>query len=161
LVYVELAAGNMHNLARTAAPCSSPIVTYCTAETNSLGCAPSIAMFGQAGMGFNSGCTLTVTNLLSDKAGLFLHSTVGPQQAPFHGGFLCIAVPIRRGHVLNTGGFGGCTGVLAEDFDVYIASGEDPALTAGTTVWIQCLSRDSGNAYGDSLSDAVSTTICP
>ena len=55
----------------------------------------------------------------------------------------------------------GCNGVLSEDFNAYIASGADPALAAGASVWIQAWSRDPGDPFGDSLSDALELVVHP
>lgn len=138
-------------------------VVYCTAKVNSLLCTPAIGFSGYA-----STCPLappfliSVTSVLAKKNGLFFHGTNGAQGAAFHGGFLCVRLPIKRHSVLNSGGTSGtCTGVFAEDFNAYIASGADPALVAGAQVWIQNWSRDPGDLYGDSLSDAIAVTICP
>jgi hypothetical protein len=35
------------------------------------------------------------------------------------------------------------------------------ALVPGATLWVQNWSRDPAAAFGDSLSNAVSATICP
>jgi hypothetical protein len=62
----------------------------------------------------------------------------------------------------NSGGTAGqCNGVLSEDLNTYIASGADPALVAGATIWIQAWSRDPSDSFGDSLSDAIAATIAP
>ena len=51
--------------------------------------------------------------------------------------------------------------MLSEDLNAYIASGADPALVAGATVWLQAWSRDPSDPFGDSLSNALSALICP
>ncbi|MBI5431241.1 MAG: hypothetical protein HZA52_00235, partial [Planctomycetes bacterium] len=80
----------------------------------------------------------------------------------FHGGILCVKPPLKRHAVQSSGGTGGtCNGVFSEDFNTYLASGADPALTAGAQVWLQNWSRDPGDAFTDSLSDAVTAVICP
>ncbi len=141
--------------------CSAP-TNYCTAKVNSLGCTPSIAMSSSPSASSGSGCTLSATQVLGAKNGLFFHGTLGAKGVPFHGGFLCIAPPIQRHAVHNSGGTPGtCTGMFSEDLDALIASGADPVLVAGTTIFVQNWSRDPNAAFGDSLSDAVSATICP
>ena len=156
------AKGQLPHSSALGPACSTPATIYCTAKTNSLGCTPSIGMFGQAGMSYNSGCTLTMVNVMGQKSGLYFHSTVGAQAVPFHGGLFCVRMPMKRHALLNSGGTAGtCTGVFAEDFNAYIASGKDPALVAGATIWIQNWSRDPGDPYGDSLSDAITGSICP
>lgn len=136
--------------------------TYCTAKVNSLGCTPSIAMSNAPSASEGAGCMLTTTNVLGNQNGLFLHSTNGAQAASFHGGLLCVNPPLERHAVeTSTGTAGTCNGTFREDFDSYIASGADPALVAGASVWIQHWSRDPGDPFGDGLSDAVTAVICP
>lgn len=48
-----------------------------------------------------------------------------------------------------------CTGVLAIDFNAWIASGIDPALVAGQHVAAQFWYRDPQSASTTGLSDAV------
>jgi hypothetical protein len=92
---------------------------------------------------------------------LFFHGVNGPSAQPFHGGFACAKTPIRRHALLSSRGVPGtCSGVLHEDLGAYVANGADPALVVGAELWIQCWSRDSASAFGDSLSDAVHATIC-
>jgi hypothetical protein len=161
LGYVEIAAGSLHSLARYEPSCPVP-VPYCTAKSNSLGCTPSISVVGLPSASFGNGCTLTTANVLENKNGLFFHSTTGSQAAPFHGGLVCVQPPLQRHPVSSSGGSGSqCNGAFVEDFNAYIASGADPALVAGASVWIQHWSRDPADPFGDSLSDALALTICP
>ncbi|MCC6405877.1 MAG: hypothetical protein IT453_01835 [Planctomycetes bacterium] len=141
--------------------CAQPTV-YCTAKVNSLGCTPSISLstFPSASQG--SGCTLSATNVIGNKNGLFFHGSVSAAAAPFHGGYLCVASPLIRHTVQNSGGTPGqCDGVLSEDFNAYIAGVFDPLLGPGVQVWLQGWSRDPGDPFTDSLTDAVTATICP
>jgi Tol biopolymer transport system component len=141
--------------------CPAPIV-YCTAKVNSLACTPSISLTGSVSASAGTGATLTTVNVIGNKNGLYFHSTSGQIGAPFHGGFLCVKSPTKRHAIKTSGGTGGtCTGVFTEDLNAYIASGADPALVAGANIWIQCWSRDPGDAFTDSLSDAVKAVVCP
>lgn len=140
----------------------APIATYCTAKVNSLGCTPAISLTGIVSTATPSGATLKCVQLVGNKSGLFFHSTTGPAGAPFHAGYLCLKPPTKRHAVLAAGGTGGtCTGSLQQDLNAYIASGADPALTAGKTVWLQAWARDPAAPFTDSLSDAVTTTVAP
>ncbi|MCK6448712.1 MAG: hypothetical protein L6Q99_20145 [Planctomycetes bacterium] len=141
--------------------CTPPVV-YCTAKVNSLGCTPAIALSAAPSMSAGSGATLTTVNVIGVKFGLYFHSVVGANAGSFHGGTLCAKPPLKRHSVLASGGTGGvCDGVFTEDFDAYLASGADPALGAGVQVWLQNWSRDPGDPFTDSLSDAVTAVICP
>jgi hypothetical protein len=159
--YTAISAGYVNTVALYDTVCTVPTV-YCTAKQNSLGCVPSIAMSGMPSASAGSGCTVQTSNVLGKKSGLFFHGVNGALNAPFHGGFLCVAPPFIRHAVVSSGGTtGACDGAFTEDLSAYIASGADPALVAGAQVWIQTWSRDPGDAFGDSLSDAVTAAICP
>ncbi|MCC6407320.1 MAG: hypothetical protein IT453_09150 [Planctomycetes bacterium] len=137
-------------------------VTYCTAKTNSQGCAPSLSLVGSVSASAASGATLTTANVLGLKNGLYFHGTLAPTATPFHGGWLCVKAPLVRHGVQSSGGTSGaCDGTFGEDLNAYIASGADPALVAGVSISLQAWSRDPGDAFGDSLSDAVLALICP
>ena len=140
--------------------CSTSV--YCTAKVNSLGCSPSIALSSTPSASAGSGSILSTSNVVGSKLGIYMHSKTGAQAMPFHGGFLCLAGQLKRHPPTSSGGSSGsCSGVLSEDLNAYIASGADPALVAGTTIWLQAWSRDPAAPFGDSLSNAVEATICP
>jgi hypothetical protein len=97
--------------------------------------------------------------------GQLFYSTVGPNGVAFQGGFLCVKSPIKRiAPNVNTGGTAGsttlCDASVTQDFNARINSGLDPALTAGTSVWIQAWCRDTAPFLGVQLSDAMAFTIC-
>lgn len=140
---------------------SGPTV-YCTAKLNSLFCLPSISLSTQPSASAGSGCLMSTANVLGKRNGLYFHGTLGAWAPPFHGGLLCVKPPLKRHGVLNSGGTTvGCNGVFTEDLNAYIASGADSSLVAGAQLWIQNWSRDPGDLYGDSLSDAIAATVCP
>jgi len=141
--------------------CFEPEI-YCTSKANSLGCVPAIGLSAAPSASAGSGSLLTVSDLVGSSIGLFIHSAAGADALPLHGGWLCIRSPLRR-HLAQTtqGSAGTCTGALQEDLAAYIASRADPALVAGAIVWVQAWSRDPGDPFGDSLSNAVSAVICP
>ncbi len=142
-------------------PCPRPVV-YCTAKTNSLGCEPEIEMTDSPSATNLTVCQLEAQFVLANKPGIFFHGTTGAYAAPFHGGFMCVKPPIKRHQVHTSVGLGvTCDGQFEEDFNAYIASGKDPALVAGASVWVQAWSRDPNASFTDSLTDAVSATICP
>ena len=70
--------------------------------------------------------------------------------------------PVRRHPVLNSGGTATlCDGVLSEDLNAYIASGADPALVAGATIWLQAWSRDPADPFGSGLTNGLMITVLP
>ncbi|MBI5431801.1 MAG: hypothetical protein HZA52_03105 [Planctomycetes bacterium] len=150
-----------YTLEGTEFDCPLPAV-YCTAKVSSHGCVPAIGMSGPPSASAIGGCTLSASQAEGKRVGLFFHSTKGGQGVPFHGGYLCLKPPVKRHAPTNSGGTAGtCTGLYSEDFNAYIASGADPALVAGATVWLQMWGRDPFASYGDSLSDAIEAMICP
>ena len=54
-----------------------------------------------------------------------------------------------------------CDGKLMEDLNAFIASGVDPDLIAGATVWLQAWSRDPAAPFGDGLSNGITAAIRP
>jgi hypothetical protein len=160
-IWVECDAAGNRTIARSGPKCTTPVV-YCTGKPNSLGCIPSIALSNAPSMSSTTGATLTTSSLLPHAVGTYVHSIHGEVALPFHAGWLCIASPFVRHAPSSTGGtLGTCSGVLLEDLDAYIASGADPGLVAGGSVWLQAWSRDPNDPFGDSLSNAVSAVICP
>jgi hypothetical protein len=144
-------------------PDCASVMIYCTAKTNSAGCVPAIATSGTPSASAGSGFTISTTNVLDNKFGLYFYSKTGPNNAPFQGGTLCAAAPLVRTPVQNSGGTAPCGGAFQIDFNAYVASGADPALVAGQQVWAQTWSRDPGFAppNNTSLSNAVTFTLCP
>jgi hypothetical protein len=114
---------------------------------------------------------LTVTNLsprpsAASHKGQLIYSTTGPAALPFLGGTLCVKGPIRRiPPLVNTGGTVGsttlCDSSITQDFNARIASGLDPALVAGATVWVQGWARDTGAFQAVQLSNGLTFTIAP
>jgi hypothetical protein len=134
---------------------------YCTAKVNSQGCVPAIGWSGtpsaSAGSGFDVYCLENRDNV----SGTFFYGVSGPKFAPYQGGYLCVQGPAKRTGIQNSGGSGACTGEFHYDFNARIASGADPQLFAGQTVWGQYWSRDSQSSFGSNRSDAIEFTIQP
>jgi len=165
--HIETLGAGIHGvfMLRAEGSGDAPVV-YCTAKTNSMGCQPSIGFIGTASASSSSGFLIHGSNLLNQKSGFLLYTTAGRASTPFFGGTLCLAAPIHRTPAQNSGGSTGgtsCTGLYTYDFNVRIASGIDPQLTAGATVDAQYYSRDPGfplpNNVG--LTDALEFTILP
>ncbi len=148
-------------------PSKHPPSIYCTAKVNSLGCASAIAFSGTPSASAGSGFAITAGNLLNNVSGLLFYGKSGAAAVPFQGGFFCVQPPITRTQGQASGGTpppaADCSGTFAFDFNAYAASGLDPALTAGKTVWAQYWSRDPGFSLPDNtnLSDALEFTLGP
>lgn len=132
-----------------------PPVPYCTAKLNSLGCLPNLIATGTPSASAPSGFLLSCGNVLNAKPGLLLYSLGGSSVAPFQGGFLCLAAPIRRTPGVNSGGSpppnSDCSGQWQLDFNAFTQGGyggnPSPALLVpGTQVNAQWWGRDPGFA---------------
>ncbi len=137
-------------------------VSYCTAKINSLGCSPLMTMANTPSKSSSSGCAVTCVNVLGNKNGFFIHSIGSTAAIPFHNGFLCVHLPLKRHAVQNSGGISGtCTGTFFEDLDTYMFNGNDPNLVAGVGISMQTWSRDPNDPFKDSLSNGVFAIIAP
>ena len=140
-----------------------PVIAYCTAKPNSLGCTPRISSAGEPLLSLKDAFYLTAINVLSQKNGIFLWGTTSAS-IPFGGGTLCVHSPIVRTPVQNSGStttLANCTGSYSFHFtQAYMGA---HGLTAGQAVYGQCWSRDPGFAPPNNigLTDALFFTIAP
>lgn len=136
---------------------------YCVAKASSAGCAPSIGWQGVASASSGFGFWITGDQVLNQQFGILVYA----DQAgfiPIGDGSLCLGGSLVRTPVQFSGGSGSgtdCTGQLTFDFNVHIASGADPSLTAGTTVYAQYWYRDPSATATSGLTDAVQFVINP
>ncbi len=139
--------------------------SYCTAKPNSLGCTPSISGEGFPSPTASSGYTIRASNVRSATNGVLQFGVGGRAAAPFAGGLLCTAGPVRRTAVQSSGGPVGsspdCSGQWDVDLNTWMSL--NIALPAGVTVQAQWLGRDAGFAPPGNwtLSDALEFTIRP
>jgi hypothetical protein len=147
-----------------------PVSVYCTSKVNSLGCIPTIGSTGTASAAATSGFSVSATNVRNAKAGLLIYSSQGPAAVPFHGGTLCLATPIRRSIVLQSGGSplpaSDCTGVYSIDLNSFSHGmlGGNPSaalLQVGQVIDCQFWGVDPGFAAPNNttLSDALEFTV--
>lgn len=142
---------------------SVPVVSYCTAKTNSLGCKPVMSTSGICA--FTHGTPLFVTAQFkrSHQQAMMLWS-VAPAAVPFAAGFACVQTPAQRTPVQSTGGTStsnDCTGTCSFLFTTQYA--QSHGVNAGDTLYAQYWSRDplASNARNLSLSDAIAFTWAP
>jgi hypothetical protein len=145
-------------------PCNSSLTPYCTAKVNSLGCTPQIAAVGTPSATSPAPFLITASNILNNKSGMLIYSLMSAA-TPFQGGTLCVASPLVRTSLVNSGGEIGvenCSGSHSYDMRARIQSGLDPNLRAGTTVYVQWLTRDLASQSGPlGLTAALGVSIGP
>ncbi len=135
--------------------------TYCTAKVSFIGCVPAVGWSGTPSASSNSPFLVTAAQVVNQKSGMLIYGGLYAQ-TPFHGGTLCVAAPIRRTAIQNSGGTGvggDCTGSFAFDFNAHIQSGVDPALVPGKWVFAQYWYRDPLSTGGTGLSNAIRLRI--
>ncbi len=124
---------------------AQPPEDYCTAKTNSLGCNPAIWYSGAPSINGPDSFYVNASGVLNNKTGMMLWSGTAAS-TPFHGGTLCIASPIVRTPLQNSGGslppVNDCSGLYSFHFSqAYMAS---HFLSPGSEVFAQFWSRDPG-----------------
>jgi len=134
--------------------------TYCTAKSGLTCGTPAISAVGCPTAGATSGFYISAGPARGNRTGLVLYTTNGQNNAPFEGGTLCVATPLKRSTPINSGGTNGaCDGVFIIDFNAFatgqLGGNPLPALgVAGTQVNAQIWGRDS-LATGSFLSDGL------
>jgi hypothetical protein len=119
-------------------------VTYCTAQVNSAGCTPAIGWSGSTSLSDAQPLVISATQMLPNKSFVLFYSASGANDAPFLGGTLCVKSPLKRTQVgMTTSSAMPCGATASFDFEAYLASGSDPLLQIGSSVWAQFWSRAS------------------
>jgi Tol biopolymer transport system component len=140
-------------------------MAYCWPGKSPAGCQSALTAGGLSSASAGAGHDLRLDGTLNDQIGLFLYSTTGTQGVLAGGGWSCIAPPWRRMPLHPTGGSPpptlDCSGSFSEDFNAWIAAGQDPALVAGAPVWLQGWTRDPTAPGGALLSDALAFFVGP
>jgi hypothetical protein len=145
--------------------CTGEWSAYCVAQVNSQGCTPVISATGiPRASGGQPSFTIRATNVRNQQPGMLFYG-IGSENAPFHGGTLCVAEPLVRTPIASSGGNVGvadCSGVQAFDMGARIVSGVDPRLHAGATIFAQFWQRDPpATPFPTALTAAIRFTIGP
>jgi len=117
----------------------------CAAKRNSQGCMPVLSATGDTSLASPAPFTLTATQLINQKLGLYLYGP-GCGATPFQGGMLCPLFPIKRLSASNTGGNPAptdCSGTLSFNLKPVLQS--TPALVPGTLIYLQGYYRDGAS----------------
>jgi len=151
---------------------SLALTTYCSAKTNSLGCAPAIAGLGSASATSSNPFFVRGLNLRNQSSGLLIYGATGRAALPFANGTLCVEAPRLRSPALNSGGnnppSADCSGFLQLDMNAFRAGtqGGSPAgflSIPGTLVNCQYWARDAGFTAPNNvqLSNALEYEVGP
>jgi hypothetical protein len=172
---IDIQVGGSSDVDKDGTPddCQCPLpLVYGQAKLNSLGCTPAISWTGVPSATAGSGFVVTAANVINNTQGLLVYGNSGAASIPFQGGTLCVAPPVQRTPVFNSGGNGApvidCSGQYAIDMNMFAAGllGGTPAAflqVPGTKVNCQWWGRDAGFAppNNSTLSDGLEYTICP
>lgn len=159
----NLSSGDTNNVQDVFVKELTPLIpiSYCTAQSNSLGCTAQLSASGLASATLPSAFTLAAQNLTNQRPATLFYG-FAPNALPFFGGTLCVASPLFRTPAQSTGGSASgtdCSGAFSFDFNALIQSGAAPLLTPGTVVYAQAsYSQPSG---GRVQSAALAFTILP
>ncbi len=144
------------------------VTAYCTAKKNSLSCIPAIHWSGAPMASVPMGFTVSADLVLNNVLGVLIYSKAGPASIPFQGGILCLQPPVTRTPAQNSLGNNlppgsDCSGNFKLQFNQVIASGMDPGLVPGASIFLQYWYRDPADpaGFGSGLSDAIRGQICP
>ncbi len=144
---------------------NNPVVIYCVAKINSLGCVPQIGSSGTLSLGDAVPFLISAQQVVNSKVGLFIYGKSGRAALPFLGGTLCANPPIKRSPPQNSGGSppptSNCTGTYSFNFDAWFAAGSDAGLIPGVAVQGQFWSRDNASSFGAGLTDAIEFAVTP
>ncbi|MBM3988968.1 MAG: CHRD domain-containing protein [Planctomycetes bacterium] len=140
--------------------CSNP-ASYCTGKTNSQGCVPAVGFTGLPTLAAPDDFHVTCMLVINNKSGIMYWGT-GPKNAPFGGGTQCVASPVRRTPLQNSGGNPppeDCSGTFDFHFsDAYMAAN---ALMVGSTIFCEYWYRDPADPATFGLSNALYAEILP
>ncbi len=143
-------------------PCA-PVTAYCTPKVNSSGCSPRILSAGDPYATGPDCFFVCALDVLDSRSGALLWS-LSPAATPFAGGLACVAPPLHRTPLENSGSlpaWSGCGGRYGFHFSqAYLAL---HGCQAGTTIHAQFWSRDPGFAAPDNfgLTAGLSFTLGP
>lgn len=142
------------------------ISTYCTAGTTVHGCVPTIAGEGAPSSLAASGFDIVVRSVPGQRYGTLFYGfyPFATPWAPGSPSFKCIASPVTRTGVLDSGGVAGqCNGELRLDFNAWMRA--NPAalgspFVAGQVFYAQGWFRDPAAPKQTNLSNGLTFTLC-
>lgn len=137
-------------------------VAYCTAGTSAQGCNAIIDGAGDASLSRDHGFTL-IANGSNGAASSAIFWGSASSAVPWgSSSWLCIALPRYRTGVQTAGGANGsCNGVIALDFNTWLAANPSVAPPAGSHLFAQAWYRDPLSIKKSALSNALEFVLLP
>ncbi len=146
-------------------------IAYCTSSMTSAGCEPSLSSSGWPRASQSSGFVVTCDDAPNNKAGLLFFSLGGRLAVPFGAGTFCVATPVVRTPVANSGGnpptVDDCSGQFQLDMNAYadgLLGVAPPAAVSqiGQRVNVQYWGRDPQGALATTfMSNALEYFVGP
>jgi hypothetical protein len=132
--------------------------SYCTGKLNSANCVASVGWTGTATLSGADDFHVTCSNVVFNKQGIMFWGS-NTAALPFFNGFLCVAQPVIRTPVQNSGGSSGCNGSF--DFHFTHAYMNQYGLMNGDLRHAEFWYRDPQNLDGTNigLSNALTFEI--
>ncbi|MCK6448332.1 MAG: hypothetical protein L6Q99_18240 [Planctomycetes bacterium] len=126
--------------------CPAPS-NYCISKQTSGGSFPTVTFSGSTSVAANN-FVLELNNGTTNKNAILFWGT-GPNNAPFLGGTLCVALPLKRGPLVSTDASGHTTTAFSLT-----------AADLGVTYYFQWWMRDPADPFTVGLSDGLQALIC-
>ena len=143
------------------------ISNYCTAGTTVHGCVPAISGLGTPSATASSGFVIAVNSTEGQRNGLIFYGfyqQVTPWGPAANTSYKCIANPVQRTDLLNSGGTSGqCDGLLQIDFNAWLQTNPlalGSPFVPGQVFNAQGWFRDPAAPGGTNMSDALHFTLC-
>lgn len=138
--------------------------SYCQAKVNSQGCTPKVGYSGVPSLTQFNDFHVTASNLVNFSPGIMFWGT-SPASAPFAGGLRCVAAPVIRTSIQNSGGSPFPVVDCSGNYDVSFTQDYMNAhfLTPATTIYAQFWQRDGlhSDGTGQGLTDGLQFVILP
>jgi Tol biopolymer transport system component len=167
----NLVAGDTNGFADVFVRLDAPLApqAFCTAGTSSHGCVASISASAQPSVALAAPCTIHVSGVDGQRAGIVFYGIDNSAFAPLSWGpgssFLCIKPPtLRTGVQLSGGTVNACDGALQLDWNAFQAANPGAlgqVWSAGDTAYVQAWFRDPPSPKTTSLSNALELVYVP
>jgi hypothetical protein len=159
--YVAIAAAFDHSIALARPPRAAP-TAYCTAQSSSSGCVPTMSSNGTPSLSFANAFSVVCNQLEAGRSGIQLFGTSGAASLPFSNGLLCVNPPFYRLSVKRTQGTAACSGSLTYSMSEMLnAQGAPTVLSPGAVVHQQTWIRDPAAPVATAVSNGLTYVVCP